>query len=512
MMESEPSDPIVGARRCEEAFLAGIGRNVQQLPRRLANPFGRWGTWKLRADRSIGVGWDRGERIKPAMIAAGCYDRTVQAAMPRGGGRLWTWRRRFWNRPREVAIVAASLAPLDALAAGEPAPKAGPAALGAVLEDVTARHKGGIVLMCMSPGGWEADTFGRTAVQRRVRIVLIEPWPAGGFRVLFDERHSPPQESWMQVADPETAEDKRRRVRTTIQQRRADVLTGGIDAAALAEELDVPAATVADVFRETAAADPRLRLEVARRSLRLYHAPTDRMEGEGQEKDTDMGLFQKLFGKKPDERRQIEVLSAKRSVLTSRRDDLFRDISALEAKEQQLLDEGAAAENATTRKRVAAQLSMLRKDIGRRHRLGNMIGAQIDIVGSQIGNLQLIVEGRAAKLPTEQELVDTAVKADAVIREVSEAAEQVHGLEEAMTGATTVADEDAILAEFEQRAEKRAAEQKAAEEAAAKAQAEAEKQQAEAAARRAEAAQPPRERLVVDLDEEKKEEELEEGA
>ena len=100
-----------------------------------------------------------------------------------------------------------------------------------------------------------------------------------------------------------------------------------------------------------------------------------------------MGLFQKLFGREPDERQRIEVLSGKRSVLTSRRDRLFADIAALEAKEQALLDEGAATENKTTRKRVAAQLGLLRKDIARMQRLGGLLAQQIDVISSQVGTL-----------------------------------------------------------------------------------------------------------------------------
>ena len=503
-MTISPKDAIGEAQRREQAFLTGIARNLDALPRKLANPFGKWGSLKLHIDRSMSLGWDRSAEIKPAMIAAGCFDRSLQAKMPRSGAKLWTWRRHFWNYPREVAIATVTLAPLADLAAGRRPSPAGPTQLEEIVKDIAARHDGGCVLLCMSPGGWEKDTFDRLPKRRRVKIILIEPWPAGGWRVRFDAIHSPSRESWLQIADPETREQRIQRIREAVEARRADILTGGIEATQLAEQLGVPTGLVAAVFRETAEARGDLQLLVEDQRLTLYHSLVDQNATHGSE-EVEMGLFQKLFGREPDERQRIEVLSGKRSVLTSRRDRLFGDIAALEAKEQALLDEGAATENKTTRKRVAAQLGLLRKDIGRMQRLGGLLAQQIDVISSQVGNLQLIVEGQSARLPTEQELVDTAVKADEVIREITETADQVQGLEGAMTSMGTVVDEDEIFAEFDRRAEKLSEEKKVEQKAEVEAEAEVRE-----TTREYEPVHPEseNEKLVVDLDED---EQLEEG-
>ena len=99
------------------------------------------------------------------------------------------------------------------------------------------------------------------------------------------------------MADPETREQKIQRVRDAVAARRADILTGGIEAGRLAEDLHVPAGMVSAVFREAAAAQGDLRLRVEQQRVTLYHAAVGR-EGADAAGADSAGIAQRVSGRR----------------------------------------------------------------------------------------------------------------------------------------------------------------------------------------------------------------------
>jgi hypothetical protein len=160
--------------------------------------------------------------------------------------------------------------------------------------------------------------------------------------------------------------------------------------------------------------------------------------------------IRQLFSSEGDEVEKINLLAERRAALARRRDRIYEDISRLEQKEAQLLDEGKAAKSQVPRRRIAAQLAQLRKDIARQNTTAAMLNQQINIISTDIHNLTLIQQGQMARLPDTHELTENAVKAEEMLETLKADADLVGGLETGIEATLVSADEQAILKEFEE--------------------------------------------------------------
>ena len=126
-----------------------------------------------------------------------------------------------------------------------------------------------------------------------------------------------------------------------------------------------------------------------------------------------MGVVERikqLFAREGNENEKIQVLTERRAALAHRRDHIYEDITKLEKKEADLLAQGKAATSQVPRRRIAAQLAQLRKDISRQHTTAAMLNQQINIISTDVHNLTLIKQGEMAKLPSTEELTENAVQ------------------------------------------------------------------------------------------------------
>lgn len=160
--------------------------------------------------------------------------------------------------------------------------------------------------------------------------------------------------------------------------------------------------------------------------------------------------IKQLFSGEGDEAEKVNVLSERRAGLAQRRDRIYEDIGKLEKKEADLLEQGKAAKSQVPRRRMAAQLAQLRKDIGRQNSTAAMLNKQIDIISTDIHNLTLIQQGEMASLPDTQELTENAVKAEEMLESLSADAELVGSLELGQEQVLASEEELAILREFEE--------------------------------------------------------------
>ena len=156
-----------------------------------------------------------------------------------------------------------------------------------------------------------------------------------------------------------------------------------------------------------------------------------------------------LFAGDGDEGDKINVLAERRAALAQRRDRIYGDIGKLEKKEAQLLEEGKAAKSQVPRRRLAAQLLQLRKDIGRQNTSAAMLNKQINIISTDIHNLTLIQQGEMAQLPDTTELTEHAVEAEEMLETLNADADMVGSLETGMEQSLTSEEELAIMQEFE---------------------------------------------------------------
>jgi hypothetical protein len=248
--------------------------------------------------------------------------------------------------------------------------------------------------------------------------------------------------------DPEAASHKLARVRKEIEERSADLLTGGIAAAALAARLELPERVVAEAFAQAAIGDPELRVTRRSGEVLLYRgAPLHRQENQAM---SVVDRIRQLFSSAGNESRKINELAERRAALSQRRDRIYEDIAKLERRESDLLHEGRTNASAVAKRRLAAQLAQLRKDIARQNTTAAMLNQQINIISTDIHNLTLIQQGQVAQLPDTDELTQNAVRAEEMLETLKANADLISGLETGMAETTTSADELAILKEFEQ--------------------------------------------------------------
>jgi len=237
------------------------------------------------------------------------------------------------------------------------------------------------------------------------------------------------------------------RVRREIEARSADLLSGGLSVADLAGELGLPAETVRQGFEAAVAEDRELRTMRHEGELVLYRgAATD-----GQERSSMSVIdrIRQMFSRSGDEAKKIDLLAERRLALARRRDRMYEDIAKLEQRDSELLTQGKASTSPVPKRRLAAQLAQLRKDIARYNTTAAMLNQQINILSTDIHNLTLIQQGEIAKLPSTEDLTENAVRAEELLESLKADADLVGELEMGMEASLVSDEEQAILREFD---------------------------------------------------------------
>jgi hypothetical protein len=395
---------------------------------------------------------DESDRLRALLASNRIFDRERLKSLPANRRvALHGFERRFlmWRRRTGVAI-ASTLSPMSHYAASPDAP-APPIGLGELADHV--RQLAGdarvphIIGVCATSGfSDEAREAGLDLPN--VTVILIEPDGHGGWRTTpSSDAVEPPV---LRIFDPEGTNEKIERVRGVIEERSADLLTGGISASAVASQTGLPEAVVRRAF-EQAATDPELRAAEKDGEFLLFRgAPVQRQERKPM---NVIDRIRQLFSREGDEAEKINLLAERRAALAQRRDRIYEDIGKLEKKDSDLLAQGKAATSPVPKRRLAAQLAQLRKDIARQNTTAAMLNRQIDIISTDIHNLTLIQQGELAKLPDTTELTENAVKAEEMLETLQADAELVDQLETGMEEALASDEELAILREFEGEAE-----------------------------------------------------------
>jgi hypothetical protein len=425
--------------RCEAEFLAGAEANLK-------NACGR----QLQGSHWKTVRDDDSDSLRALMAEHRMYDRQLLKHLPQNRRVVMHGSQRrflFWKRKTGVA-VAAVLAPFEHLLSVD-STQAPPVTLGQLTDHIrriVGEAKVPHVVGVCSPSGFDPEVLSSRLELPNVTLVLIEPRPGGGWKVtgLGD---AVPQEL-IKLYDPEANAQKVRRVIEAVQERSADLLTGGLSVAGEAQRLGLPEPIVAEGFRQAAVEDGELRVTRRAGDVLLYRGAASRPQENFSMNVVDR--IKQLFSSEGDEAQKINVLSERRAALAQRRDRLYEDISKLEAKEADLLSQGRAASSQIVRRRLAAQCVQARKDIARFNTTASMLNQQINIISTDIHNLTLIQQGQMAKLPDTEELTENAVKAEEMLETLKADADLVGGLETGMADMTTSDEELAILKEFEE--------------------------------------------------------------
>jgi hypothetical protein len=426
------------ALEVESAFLAGVQANLKMAGSQVIA-----GTTFAREEH------DQADRVRAAMVDRRIYDRKRYDALPHGRGfTLRGYERRwiFGKRLKSVTIGTVLAPPGPLLEGDGTLEPVSHATLAAHLRSLVTDSRAPQLIGVCSPGGFEKDVWNTPLDFPNVHVVLIEPRPDGGWRAGSPGGRLDPR--LIKLFDPEGAGQKIDRIKREIGARSTDLLTGGISAASLAKQLDVPPRMVETALGEIAWADPELRLSRQGGEVFLYRGAADLA---GKENDS-MSLAEwvrSLFSNEGDEARKINVLAERRAALSSRLDRMYDDIGKLEKKEQQLVTEGKAATSTVTKRRLAAQIAQMRKDISRCNTSAAVISKQINIISTHIHNLELAQTGSVAQLPSSEELTEAAVSAEEILEQLASSDELVSGLEVNLAQTAVSEDEAAILKELE---------------------------------------------------------------
>ncbi len=426
------------ALQYETEFLSGVEANLGAAKRKYL----RGSSWQRSQH-------DEGDRLRALMAKNRNYDRELLKTLPANRRiALHGYERRFlfWKRRTGVA-VASVLSPLSHFAdpgSSEP-PPIGLGELSDHVRKLVADERVPHIIGVCSTTGFSQEARAASLSAGDVTVVLIEPDGCGGWKTTGGGENVDPR--LLKIFDPEGAKQKLERVRDGIEARSADLLTGGLSVSSVARETGLPEEVVRAGFQQVADAEPELRLTRKEGEFLLFRgAPVHRQERHSM---NVIDRIKQLFSGEGDDAEKINLLAERRAALAQRRDRIYEDIGKLEKKEATLLEEGKAATSQVPRRRIAAQLAQMRKDISRQNTTAAMLNQQINIISTDIHNLTLIQQGEAAKLPDTTELTEHAVAAEEMLETLQADAEMVGGLETGMEQALMSEDELAILREFE---------------------------------------------------------------
>lgn len=432
------SNDAVKSLHRETEFLSGVEVNLEAGKGKDL----RGTSWKRVTE-------DDGDRLRALMAENRNYDRELLKSLPanrrveiHGFERRWL----FWKRRTGVAI-ASVLSPLRHFASATPG-DAPPIDLGELLDHVRGlvkeRKVSYLVGVC-SPTGFTDESRTARFEMPNASVVLVEPDGSGGGWTTATGENVDPQ--FVKLFDPERAEQKVERVRELIEDHGAELLTGGLSVSSLASKAHLPETVVREGFEQIVRADPELRMTTQNGEAILFRgAPATA----GEKKSMNViDRIKQLFSGDGSESEKINVLAERRASLAQRRERIYEDIGRLETKEADLLEQGKQAKSSVPRRRMAAQLAQMRKDIARQNTTAAMLNKQIDIISTDIHNLTLIQQGEAAQLPDTEELTDHTVQAEEMLETLRADADLVGSLETGMEESLLSEDEQEILREFE---------------------------------------------------------------
>ncbi|MFQ5430057.1 MAG: hypothetical protein ACE5E1_07075 [Phycisphaerae bacterium] len=429
----------IRAKETESGYLAGVAANLKTAGTRFIA-----GAWFKREEH------DQGEKVRAAMVDRRIYDRERYGKMPHGRGftiRGFERRWLFGKRLRSVTVASVLAPPGPLLDSDEPPPPVTKTQLMEHLRGLVVDARAPHLIGVCSPSGFEEDAWNALPESPNVKLVLIAPREEGdGWRVSSLDKKLDAR--LCRLFDPEDVNQKINRVGRAVAARSSDLLTGGLSATALADDLDLPLPLVNTALEEVAKKDPELRVS-KRSGVNLLYRGAPALSGE---EDGSMSLaewIKSLFSKEGEEAKKINVLSERRASLASRLDRLYEDIAKLEKKEAQLLDEGKKTTSKVSKRRIAAQISRLRKDIGRYNTSAAMSSKQINIISTHIHNLELAQTGSIAKLPSSDELTEAAVNAEEILEQLNASDDLVSSLDVGMAESAMSDDEAEIFRELE---------------------------------------------------------------
>lgn len=433
-----PIDPITALKH-ETDFLSAVEMNFEAAK---GKDF-RGSIWQTSRHDEL-------DRLKALLAQNRNHDREKLKSLPKNQWiALHGFERRFfWFGKKKTGVAIASvLTPLDhfASSSSQGAPAVGLGELTDHVQRLVADERVPHIVGVCSPTGFTDEARKANLSRKNVSVVLVEPDQHGGWRTISGGEGVDGR--LLKIFDPENAKQKVDRVQRVIEERSVDLLTGGLSVASVATEVGLPQDVVREGFERAARSDSELRMGKRDGEFLLYRGAA---AAPGEKKSMNViDRIRQMFSRASDEAAKINLLAERRAALAQRRDRIYDDIVKLEKREDELLEQGRATTSQVPKRRIAAQVAQLRKDITRQNTTAAMLNQQINIISTDIHNLTLIQQGQFAQLPSTTELTEHAVAAEELLETLKADADLVGGLEMGQDASVVSAEELEIMKELE---------------------------------------------------------------
>lgn len=312
ILKSEMMTDAAKAFQYETEFLSAVEANFEAAK---GKQF-RGSIWESsRADES--------DRLRALLASNRIFDRDKLKSLPANRRiALHGFERRFLFGKRRTGVAIASvLSPLGHYASS--ADEAGPPiGLGELVDHV--RRLAGdarvphIIGVC-SPSGFTEEARSARVDMPGATVVLIEPDGHGGWRTTAGGQAVEPRV--LKIFDPERTKEKVDRVRSAIEEKSADLLTGGLSVSSIAARTSLPEDVVRRGFEQVAADDPELRVADKGGEFLLFRGAPVRQERKPM---NVIERIKQLLSGEGDETEKINLL-AERRVAFSRQAALRRN-------------------------------------------------------------------------------------------------------------------------------------------------------------------------------------------
>ncbi len=393
---------------------------------------------------------DRAVDLKRIMSEMRMPDRDLQQQMPVGEMMEIILQKRKMLVLRGVVgrMRVICVSPTRTLLAGGTPQPLKPADVSKLLSEIPPSVGGvpsTVVLMSTSGFTIEAHELAERRADRTV--IMAEPNKAGGWAVFGPVE----TKALVDLFDPEAEESKRNRVREEVDAMAGELVGAGISTEKVSARTQLPLQLVESELKNYAKGRPGL---VARRLdgrvvlFREGSVPLSATSASGGGEMPLIDRIKTLFARKGENEKKISFLSERRTALMQQRDRSYEDIGLLESQEGKLRDEFKNASGDVTKRRVTGQLLQLRKDIERRQQLLTVLNQQVNIVSTHLHNLELVQQGKSAKLPDSEEVASDAAKAEEMLAGL-EADAELAGSVSAIGSMGMSAEEQALYDELE---------------------------------------------------------------
>ena len=332
----------------------------------------------------------RGERVKRLMMGMGAADRELQSKLPVGERIDVTLRmRNFWMLKRtvgELAVVCAS--PTRELIKGDEPRPMGADEMTALLGELK-QSAGGpgvpLTVVLMSTSGFTEAARDVAAARTSGRaVVMVEPNDAGGWTSVGPAE----ARELADLFDPEQEQGKRQRVRAYVEENQFELMSGGIAAERIASKTQLPMQIVDAALKSYAKENPGMAARRIDGRLMLYREGSAVSADPGGSNMPFWETLKGIFKREESTDRKIARLAAERASLSAQRERSYDEIAAVEKRESELAKTFKEA-TALAQRRIATEISQLRKDIERRQQILGAIDKKINVINTGVHTLEL---------------------------------------------------------------------------------------------------------------------------